>query len=281
MFANRVKETTTTTGTGNLTLAGAATNFETFNTAFGTIRKFCYWIVDSTNNVWETGIGYLSASTTLVRETVLDNSSGTTAALTLSAGTKTVMASPSEAILPQTCPFLRNDSTAGKIISSAHHLATASASYTLTANQLVLFPAYFDVAGSLTNFVLNVSTAVAASKARVGLYEIDTDGEPGELIVQSADIDTTTTGVKTPTIASLVWAPRWCYVGVIANAAVGLYAYGKRLSNGPVGLNAYHEHTPWIYDDVTAGWSVLPNPPVIDGRVSSYIDTPMIMLKAA
>ncbi len=281
MLANRVKETTTTTGIGNLTLAGAATNFQSFNTAFGTTRKFCYWIIDNTNNVWETGIGYLSASTTLVRETVLDNSSGTTSALTLAAGTKTVIALPSEAILPQSCPYLRSDATAGKILSSAHHLITASASYTVTANQLILFPAYFDVSSVLTNFVLNISTAVAASKARVGLYEVDADGEPGALIVQSADIDTTTTGVKTPTIASLAWVPRWCYVGVMANAAVGFYAYGTRLSNGPVGLNAFHEHTPWVYDDVTAGWTVLPDPPIVDGRVSSYIATPMVMLKAA
>lgn len=97
-FADRVKETSTTTGTGNLTLAGAATGFQTFNTAFGngaTGLSFYYCIeaVDGSGNPsgnWEVGLGHLSASTTLVRDQILSNSAGTTAAINLSAGTVNV-----------------------------------------------------------------------------------------------------------------------------------------------------------------------------------------------
>jgi hypothetical protein len=94
-YADRVQETTTTTGTGNVTLAGVSdASYQSFNTAFGngtstTAKRFRYVIVDATNFAWEAGIGYLSASTTLVRETVT-SSSNSGALVSFAAGTKTV-----------------------------------------------------------------------------------------------------------------------------------------------------------------------------------------------
>ena len=90
LYADRVKDTTTTTGTGNLTLSGTApTGFESFNSALGTNSYFHYCISSSASAEWEVGIGYLSASTTLVRDTVLA-SSNADAAVNLSSGTKDV-----------------------------------------------------------------------------------------------------------------------------------------------------------------------------------------------
>lgn len=86
----RVKDTTTTTGTGNITLSGTApTGYQTFNAAFGTDVRFFYVIAAQSGAEWEEGQGYLSASTTLVRETVL-YSSNSNAAVNFSAGTKDV-----------------------------------------------------------------------------------------------------------------------------------------------------------------------------------------------
>lgn len=65
---DRVKETSVTTGTGNITLAGAVSQFITFNTAFGLNKRFQYAIYGTTGTEWESGIGYLSGTTTLVRE---------------------------------------------------------------------------------------------------------------------------------------------------------------------------------------------------------------------
>jgi len=91
-WADRVKETSTTTGTGNLTLAGAATGYQTFNTAFGNgvsaVAKRFFYVIEGTSE-WEIGRGYLSASTTLVREAVLA-SSNANALVSFSAGTKNV-----------------------------------------------------------------------------------------------------------------------------------------------------------------------------------------------
>ena len=86
---DRVKETSTTTGTGNFTLAGAVTGFETFNTGIGSSNTTYYCIFNQGTNEFEVGLGTLSASTTLERTTVI-SSSNSDAAVNFSAGTKDV-----------------------------------------------------------------------------------------------------------------------------------------------------------------------------------------------
>lgn len=88
-FGDRVKETATTTGTGNFTLAGAVSQFQAFNDRFGLNAPFYYAIVGQTGTEWETGLGYLSNSTTLVRQEIYQ-SSNSDAAVNFSAGTKDV-----------------------------------------------------------------------------------------------------------------------------------------------------------------------------------------------
>ena len=76
VVADRVKETTTTGGTGTVTLAGAVAGFQSFS-AIGNANSTYYTITDGTNNTWEVGIGtYTSSGTTLSRDTVLASSSG-------------------------------------------------------------------------------------------------------------------------------------------------------------------------------------------------------------
>ena len=90
VVADRVRETTTTAGTGTITLAGAVTGFQTFAT-IGNGNTTYYTIAGQGTTEWEVGIGtYTSAGTTLSRDTVLSNSLGTTAKISFSAGTKDV-----------------------------------------------------------------------------------------------------------------------------------------------------------------------------------------------
>lgn len=89
-YADLVEETTTTTGTGDITLAGAsAAGLRTFNAAVGTNRLFSYAIGEDSQSEWEVGMGYLSGSTTLVRQRV-HASSNAGALVNFSAGTKRV-----------------------------------------------------------------------------------------------------------------------------------------------------------------------------------------------
>jgi hypothetical protein len=83
---DRVQETSTTTGTGTITLAGAVTGFQSFS-AIGNANTTYYAIVGGSQ--WEVGLGtYTSSGTTLSRDTVLASSTGSK--LDLAAGTKNV-----------------------------------------------------------------------------------------------------------------------------------------------------------------------------------------------
>ena len=71
---DRVKETTTTTGTGTITLGGAVAGFQSF-AAIGDGNTTYYTIQDGTAGTWEVGVGtYTSSGTTLSRNTVLASS---------------------------------------------------------------------------------------------------------------------------------------------------------------------------------------------------------------
>jgi len=85
---DRVKETSTTTGTGTFTLDGATTGFETFSSAIGNSNVTYYTIHTQNGTQFEVGIGTVGAGT-LARDTVI-SSSNSAAAVTFTAGTKDV-----------------------------------------------------------------------------------------------------------------------------------------------------------------------------------------------
>lgn len=89
--ANRVAETSTTTGTGTMTLAGAITGHQSFGTAFGTGgNSDVYYGIRNDAGDWEVGIGtYLGVSNALQRDIVLD-SSNSGSKVSFPSGSKTV-----------------------------------------------------------------------------------------------------------------------------------------------------------------------------------------------
>ena len=89
VVADRVQETTTSTGTGTITLAGAATGFQSFS-AIGDGNTPVYTIADQSGSNWDVGIGtYTASGTTLSRTTVL-SSSNSGSLVNFGAGTKNV-----------------------------------------------------------------------------------------------------------------------------------------------------------------------------------------------
>ena len=88
---DRVRETTTTTGTGTYSLGGAVAGFQSFVTAIGDGNTTYYAVVNRSADEWELGIGTVADATpdTLARTTVI-SSSNSDNAVSFSAGTKDV-----------------------------------------------------------------------------------------------------------------------------------------------------------------------------------------------
>ena len=82
---DRVKETSTTSGTGTFTLDGAVSGFETFSSAIGNTNTTYYAIAVQGGSDFEVGIGTVGAGT-LSRDTVL-SSSNSDALVNFSSGT--------------------------------------------------------------------------------------------------------------------------------------------------------------------------------------------------
>ena len=90
VLADRVLETTTTAGSGTISLAGASVGYQGFSTGVGNGNQTYYAIVAQSGTEWEVGIGtYTSVGDSLSRDTVLASSSSG-AKVTFSAGTKQV-----------------------------------------------------------------------------------------------------------------------------------------------------------------------------------------------
>jgi hypothetical protein len=89
-----IQETTSTTGTGALTLSGAVAGYQSF-AVIGTGNTIYYCIRSGTNK--EVGIGtYTASGTTLSRDTVLYSSAGGTTKITVAAGATVINTYPAE-----------------------------------------------------------------------------------------------------------------------------------------------------------------------------------------
>lgn len=114
VLADRVKETTTTTGTGSVTLLGASTGYQSF-AVVGNGNTTYYCISGQGTAEWEVGIGtYSTTGPTLARTTILA-SSNSGSAVNFSAGTKDVFVTqPAE----QTVVSSNNPGTSTYVLTS-------------------------------------------------------------------------------------------------------------------------------------------------------------------
>lgn len=163
---DRVQETTTTSGTGTVTLAGAVAGFQSF-AVVGNGNTCYYTIVDG--SAWEVGIGtYSTTGPTLARTTVLSNSDGNTSPITLSSNSKPVFLTyPAEKSV--NLDASGNVSALGTVSSGTWQGSTVGVAYGGTgvtassgANSVVLRDANQNIA------VNSVTQAVASTVSAAG-----------------------------------------------------------------------------------------------------------------
>ena len=87
---DRVKETTTTTGTGAVSLSGAVTGFETFAAGIGNSNTTYYCIAHQDQAEFEVGLGTLDSDSSDLTRTTVISSSNSDSAVNFSSGTKDV-----------------------------------------------------------------------------------------------------------------------------------------------------------------------------------------------
>ena len=183
---NRVQETTTTTGTGTITLAGAAAGFQSF-AVVGNGNTTYYTITSGT--AWEVGIGtYTSSGTTLARTTILSNSLGTTAAISLTGTSNVFVTYPSEKSIYQDASgnvialgtpasVTLTNGTGLPISTGVSGLGTGVATFLATPSSANLASAITDETGSgslvfatspsLTTPTLGVASATSVNKVAI------------------------------------------------------------------------------------------------------------------
>ena len=161
---DRVKETSTTTGTGTFSLAGAVTGFETFVAGIGNTNTTYYTIVND-DGAFEVGIGTVTDATpdTLSRDTIL-SSSNSDSAVDFAAGTKDVFCT-----LPASKAVILDSS--GNIVANNGSNLTALNATQLTSGTVpdARFPATLPAANgsNLTN--LNASNLASGTVANARL----------------------------------------------------------------------------------------------------------------
>jgi hypothetical protein len=135
VLKDRVKETTATTGTGTVTLAGAAAGFQSF-VVVGDGNQTFYAIVDATSGAWEVGVGTYTASGTTLSRTTVVSSSNAGSLVNFGAGTKDVFVTypSSRAVYLDAAGFAVTTLDIGTLGVSTANISTANITAGTVAN---------------------------------------------------------------------------------------------------------------------------------------------------
>jgi hypothetical protein len=167
---DRVKETTTTTGTGDITFAGATTGFETFAAGIGNSNTTYYCITLPGSAEFEVGLGTLSGDSSTMARTSIISSSNSDSAVNFSAGTKDVFCT-----LPASKAIIKDAN--GALAST-----TMSGALDLNGNELVL-----DADGD-TSITADTDDQIDIKIANVDVANLTT-ANSGDLVIKTAVSD--------------------------------------------------------------------------------------------
>jgi len=179
---DRVKETTTTTGTGTITLLGAVEDFESFTAGIGdgNTTYYCIFHESDSYNEWEVGYGVFTASGATLTRTAITSSNGD-ALESFSAGTKSVFCT-----LPASKGLMK--STDGTVVFGDNTGALSLAgSLTMNAFNIVMDTSQGIVDDSSNELLMFTKTASAANY--INITNKDTGNAPIIAAVGDANLD--------------------------------------------------------------------------------------------
>jgi hypothetical protein len=217
VVADRVKETSTTTGTGAMALAGAVTGFQSFASGVGNSNTTYYAISNQATTEWEVGFGTLdSTSANLARTTVLASSNGGSL-VAFTAGTKEVFVTqPATRTLVQASS---GDTADGVLFYTGSGVATATSALTFNGTN-------FATTGSAT-----AGSFTTAGTSTAGSFSTAGTSTAASFIPTSSTAPTN--GVYLPAANTVGFATNSTgvvYINASGNLLVGTATDGKRLT---------------------------------------------------
>ena len=250
VIADRVRETTTSTGTTAITLAGAATGCQTFSSAIGNSNTTFYTIADQGGPNWEVGIGtYTTSGNTLSRDTVLA-SSNSGSLVTFTAGTKDVFVTyPAERTVYSSGPLgtpssgTLTNATGLPIASGVSGLGTGAATFLTTPSSANFAAMLTDETGTGANVFATSPTLVTP------ILGTPTSGNfsTGTFTWPTFNQSTTGNALTATTAANLSGTPT-LPSGITLSAST----LGGNLTGGDYSLTrTMYKDTGWVYYNST------------------------------
>ncbi|GIW55334.1 MAG: hypothetical protein KatS3mg082_1738 [Nitrospiraceae bacterium] len=206
MLGFGIREKTTTTGTGNLTLV-AETGYPRFSNVFPVNVFFYYSVLDANNKPIEHGIGYLSDANTLVRSKIIATYEGgiyddiAPAAANLAAGDKFVICTPGQASALLGAPGLNSLGSTTKGVLGYSQAWSISTGAVGNGDQLIVWPFRLEIGIECDAAGIRVSTAESGKTAKFALYTCEPDGWAGAKL-RECSFDIGTVGNKYSTWTS-------------------------------------------------------------------------------
>lgn len=288
MLGNGIIETTTGATTGDLTLTGVTnrprfSDFFTANATEASADEFYYSILtqDTIPVLVEQGIGWLSATGTLKRATILATYSagvpthGGTAFSLTSGSTYNVICTPEAASLvlgPHALASLTGGGTVRAI--GPPHIGPTSSSAAAVKDRLYYVPILVDTPVFIKSIRVNcggVSGATGTRGFRVGLYSCLRTGLPGRKLYESGDLVATAYAARTYDLngsTGVRLMPGWYYVALVHDYSVTAPTFygasavaSNHYNNTPLGKSTTTgiEAAVGCYEALSASWSSLPS----------------------
>lgn len=265
MFGDAIRCSSSTGGSSTLTLA-SVTGWPQPTDVFGTSGTMLVWYevseyTDSTFSVlskYEAGVGSLVLSTNVLTRTVVQvtwTSGGaynkiTATALSFgsTAANIQILLSASARTTIGQLPIVQNSSGSGfggtalgmQSFSTRQTMDTNNSTKTLSNGERIWVPIEFR-GGLITNVGVYCSTLHAAALLRLGIYDWDTDGLPGNLLEEftsSTQIDLSATGLRTVAAASKMYpVPGWYWLCMQSNDSTAVIVVSSQMGASGFGIS--------------------------------------------
>ena len=157
---DRVKESSTTLGTGAMALGGAVNGFETFQAGVGNSNTTYYSIYNQGTTEWEVGLGTLDGTSANLTRTTVISSSNSDSAVNFTSGTKDVFCTLPASKTTDMIMSVTGDTLYASSANTPAKLALGTVGQILTVNSGATAPEWADPAGASEGFAVAMAIAL-------------------------------------------------------------------------------------------------------------------------